>query len=158
MACSGDSTLFRPCVKLFIRRKHGVCAADGMLRSFGVINATGGVVVGQRNAVLFHHGIGVGRRNPPTGRRCGCCVKCGKNSTCAMQMLSWRRSMHTMGKRGKAASIISSGRKSAALSAKRWQHHPRLCSTCFDVLGKHRQRHRRTRTRRTRTISTICWI
>lgn len=31
-----------------------------MLRSFGVINATGGVVVGQRNAVLFHHGIGVG--------------------------------------------------------------------------------------------------
>ncbi len=98
------------------------------------------------------------RRNPPTGRRCGCCVKCGRNSTCAMRMLSWRRSMHTMGKRGKAASIISSGRKSAALSAKRWQHHPRLCSTCFDVLGKHRQRHRRTRTRRTRPISTICWI
>ena len=37
-----------------------MCAADGMFRSFGVINAAGGVVVGQRNAVLFHHGIGVG--------------------------------------------------------------------------------------------------
>lgn len=37
MACSGDSTLFRPRVKLFIRRKHGVCAAGGMFRSFGVI-------------------------------------------------------------------------------------------------------------------------
>ena len=60
MACSGDSTLFRPRVKLFICRKHGVCAADGMLRSFGVINATGGVVVGQRDAMLFHHGVGVG--------------------------------------------------------------------------------------------------
>ena len=55
-----DSTLFRPRVKLFIRRQHGVCAADGMLRSFGVINAAGGVVVGQRDAMLFHHGIGVG--------------------------------------------------------------------------------------------------
>lgn len=62
------------------------------------------------------------------------------------------------GQARQGASIISSGRKSAALSAKRWQHHPRLCSTCFDVLGKHRQRHRRTRTRRTRPISTICWI
>lgn len=49
------------------------------------------------------------RRNPPTGRRCGCCVKCGKNSTCAMQMLSWRRSMHTMGKRGKALRSSAAG-------------------------------------------------
>lgn len=56
------------------------------------------------------------------------------------------------GRRGKAASIISSGRKFAALSARSWQH------LCFDALGKHRQRHWRTRTRRTRPISTICWI
>lgn len=46
-----------------------------------------------------------------------------------------RRSMRTMGRRGKAASIISSGRKSAALSAKSWQHR------CFDALSKQRQRH-----------------
>lgn len=54
---------------------------------------------------------------------------------CAMRMLSWRRSMRTMGKRGKPASIIVSGRKSAALFARRWQH------LCFDALSKQRQRH-----------------
>ena len=53
----------------------------------------------------------------------------------ALRMLSWRRSMRTMGKRGKPASIISSGRKSAALSARSWQYR------CFDALSKHRQRH-----------------
>lgn len=37
-------------------------------------------------------------------------------------------------------------------------HYGQARQGCFDVLGKHRQRHRRTRTRRTRPISTICWI
>lgn len=53
----------------------------------------------------------------------------------ALRLLSLRRSMRTMGKRGKFASTVSSGRKSAALFAKRWQH------LCFDALSKQRQRH-----------------